>query len=251
MNADLTLRQKILLAAVDLSTSDGAAFGSDALTRRAHARFPESFSLGGEGPPMADNNKVLAKLSGVDGLCGLGWLEASPPPRTFRVTRKGQAVAKKLQYLVTDGASVSAEVDEAVEAPAAAPKAARARKAEPKKSAPPIPVVELAAQDVHAIATLARSEALRKFLRGSPLTFADALAFWGLSPKRPREVNAHLAATGGLLERVACVFDGGGPFDPKLPALSTCYGLLNLHKLMLGRFAKELEAARAQEASRG
>lgn len=265
MGADLTVRQKILVAASVLG-EESDAFSVEDLIVRSWQLYPEAFSLRGYFSKHPDSNRVLAKLSGVDGLCGLGWLEHTDQ-RMYRVTRKGRVIAKQLQGLATGGALVSAEVDEAAEAPAvnapkvaarkeeaaapaaAAPKAARARKAEPKKSAPPPPVVELTVQDVYAVGVIAKSDALRKFLRGSPLTFADACVFWGISQSRPAAVQQRLDATEELLKRVVDSLGTEGATDGRLPSLSTCYGLLNLHKLMLGRFARELEAVRAQRAA--
>lgn len=264
MGADLTVRQKILVAASVLG-EESDAFSVEDLIVRSWQLYPEAFSLRGYNSKHPDSNRVLAKLSGVDGLCGLGWLEHTDQ-RMYRVTRKGRVVARQLQGLAAGGVLVSAEVDDAPEAttaasaprPAAAPrkeeaapKPARARKAaEPKKVAEyTAPIVELTAQEVHAIGTIAKSDALRKFLRGSPLTFVDACVFWGISQSRPGALQQRLDATEELLKRVVDSLGTEGATDGRLPSLSTCYGLLNLHRLMLGRFARELEAVRAQRAA--
>lgn len=265
MGADLTVRQKILVAASVLG-EESDAFSVEDLIVRSWQLYPEAFSLRGYFSKHPDSNRVLAKLSGVDGLCGLGWLEHTDQ-RMYRVTRKGRVIAKQLQGLAAGGALVSAEVDEAAEAPAAAapapkpaprkeeapaapaPKPARARKAEVKKPEAPAPVVELTLQEIHTVGLIAKSDALRKFLRGSPLTFADACVFWGISQQRPGAVQQRLDATEELLKRVVDSLGTEGATDGRLPSLSTCYGLLNLHKLMLGRFARELDAVRAQRAA--
>ena len=261
MGADLTVRQKILVAASVLG-EEADAFSVEDLIVRSWQLYPEAFSLRGYFSKHPDSNRVLAKLSGVDGLCGLGWLEHTDQ-RMYRVMRKGRVIAKQLQGLATGGALVSAEVDEAAEAPAvnapkvaarkeeaaapaaAAPKAARARKAEPKKSAPPPPVVELTVQDVYAVGVIAKSDALRKFLRGSPLTFADACSFWGFSTSsRPAVVQQRVDAATDLLKKAVESFGNGASADPRLPPLSTCYGLFNLHRLMSEKFARELDVLR-------
>lgn len=269
MGAELTVRQKILVSAVAIG-EELDAFSVEDLIVRSWTMFPEAFSLRGYFAKHPDSNRVLAKLSGADGLCGLGWLEHTDQ-RMYRVTRKGRVVAKQLQGVLAGTGAVSANVvdavDETIEAPVApkavsvAPKAearpaVKAARKEPRASradkgeavSPPRPSTTLAANEVLAIGVIAKGDALRKFLRGSPLTFADACSFWGISP-RTSGANEKVDAVEDLLKRVVESFGSEGATDPRLPPLSTCYGLLNLHRLMLGRFSRELEAMKAQLAT--
>ncbi len=232
--------------------------------------YPEAFSLRGYFAKHPDSNRVLAKLSGVDGLCGLGWLEHTDQ-RMYRVTRKGRVVAKQLQGVLAGAGAVAAVnvADAVVETVAAsvAPKAVRgaqgrgspraegraqgAQERGRRRSRPSLacrPRSTLSAQEVIAIGVIAKGDALRKFLRGSPLTFADACSFWGISP-RTSGANEKVDAVEDLLKRVVDSLGTEGATDGRLPSLSTCYGLLNLHRLMLGRFARELDAVRAQRAT--
>lgn len=270
MGAELTVRQKILVSAVVIG-EELDAFSVEDLIVRCWTMFPEAFSLRGYFAKHPDSNRVLAKLSGADGLCGLGWLEHTDQ-RMYRVTRKGRVVAKQLQAVLSGAgvapANVVDAVDETVEATPApkpvasvAPKAetrpaSKAARKEPRASkadkgesvAPSRPSTTLAANEVLAVGVIAKGDALRKFLRGSPLTFADACSFWGISP-RTSGAHEKVEGVGGLLERVVESFGSEGATDPRLPPLSTCYGLLNLHRLMLGRFSRELEAMKAQLAT--
>ena len=86
----LTLRQKLLVAALHLGGTCRVA----ELVVRAWRLYPETFALAGH-PEHPDSNRVQAKLCGVDGLCGLGWLERVDVG-TYRVTRKGRLVARDL-----------------------------------------------------------------------------------------------------------------------------------------------------------
>jgi hypothetical protein len=95
------------------------------------------------------------------------------------------------------------------------------------------------AADVDAVARLAKHQTLKKFLRGSPLTFADALAFWGCR-KGTVDVIGKADARGAMLRRV---YDNHDAAAEKLPPFSVCYGLLNLHRLMRSRFEREVIAA--------
>ena len=249
MGADLTVRQKILVAASVLG-EEADVFSVEDLIVRAWQLYPEAFSLRGYHSKHPDSNRVLAKLSGVDGLCGLGWLEHTDQ-RMYRVTRKGRVVSKQLQALAAGLVAAVNEADEVVEPAAAphvaaarkeeaAPKPARVRKSEPKKVAEHVPpAVELSAQEVIAINVIAKSDALRKFLRGSPLTFADALAFWGCR-KGTVDVIGKADARGAMLRRV---YDNHDAAAEGLPPYSVCYGLLNLHRLLRSRFEREVIAA--------
>lgn len=95
------------------------------------------------------------------------------------------------------------------------------------------------AADVTAVAALAKHSTLKKFLRGSPLTFADALAFWGCR-KGTVDVIGKADARGAMLRRV---YDNHDAAAEKLPPFSVCYGLLNLHRLLRSRFEREVIAA--------
>jgi hypothetical protein len=62
MSAELTVRQKILMAAVAMG-SDTENFSVEDLIVRSWKMFPESFSLRGFERLYPDSNRVLAKLS--------------------------------------------------------------------------------------------------------------------------------------------------------------------------------------------
>ena len=94
-------------------------------------------------------------------------------------------------------------------------------------------------EDIVRVASLAKGEAIKKFLRGSPLTFADALAFWGCR-KGTVDVIGKADARGAMLRRV---YDNHDAAAEGLPPYSVCYGLLNLHRLLRSRFEREVIAA--------
>ena len=240
--ASLTVRQKILVAAVALGEGN---FDVDALVMRAWELFPESFSLTGGKHP--DSNRVLSKLSGTDGLCTIGWL-IRPAPSTYRVTRDGRRLATSLTGTTVVEEKPAKPAKPTKRTLTKAEKRARVVAATPAEEAPS---KELTSVDLLALTMLAKCDALRKFLRGSPIQFVDACDFWGVSPKRPADAVARAEHTERLLVRVVESLGQEGPVDPKLPSLSTCYGLLNLHRLMRSRFAKELDATQATEVARG
>ena len=222
-----SIRQKILLAATECAER----FSAEALVLRAWELHPESFSLAGTSHAHPDSSRVLAKFLGRDGAIGLGWVERVGT-NTYRVTREGLKLAKKLRA-------------ERPVLAALAPVDATARRTETRLprslaevSARVAARVELNA-DIDAVCALAKCDALRAFLRGTPLTFADARSFWGLSDSA--DAKARIAEIDALLTRTVTRFNRG-PVDPRLPPLATCYALFNLHGLLRVRFARELDA---------
>lgn len=268
MGAELTVRQKILLAAVTL-VDDAEAFTVEDLIVRAWEQFPESFALRGYHALHPDSNRVLAKLSGTDGLCGLGWLEHTDQ-RMYRITRKGRLVSKQLSAIqsgATRDEAVEAAperpkrvverpavkvVAPAVEKPVKAPAARVERpvRARSERAAPRGPISPLTDSEKYALMMIARGDALRKFLRGSPLAFSDACSFWGISSSmRHQLVQSRLDSTAELLKRAVETFGGDGPTDPGVPTLATCYGLFNLDRLMREKFSREVDALRLPVAA--
>ena len=279
MSSELTVRQKILMAAVAMG-SDTENFSVENLIVRSWKMFPESFSLRGFERLYPDSNRVLAKLSGADGLCGLGWLEHTDQ-RTYRMSRKGRTVARTLAAMQDNlgvevpAADIAEEpvVEVPVEIPAplrvAAEPIAKAivkesrptpvRAARPVREAKPAAVAEgrpmtstatLTPMDVNALQQIGKADALRKFLRGQPLSFTDACTFWGFSSaSRATVVQQRLDMTTELLKRAVESFSNG--IDARIPPLSTCYGLFNLNRLMAEKFARELEGLRLPVASGG
>lgn len=278
MSAELTVRQKILMAAVARG-SDTENFSVEDLIVRSWKMFPESFSLRGFERLYPDSNRVLAKLSGADGLCGLGWLEHTDQ-RTYRLSRKGRTVARTLAS-IQDNVAVEPEAEAAeeraveekverpaplrvasepsVKAPAKESRPAPVRAAKPVREVKPAAAPEgrpmtstatLTPMDVNALQQIAKADALRKFLRGQPLSFSDACAFWGFSSaSRAAVVQQRLDMTSDLLKRAVESFSNG--VDARIPPLSTCYGLFNLNRLMAEKFARELEGLRLPVAAGG
>ena len=214
----LTIRQKILAAAIALP-SDASGFPIDDLVVRAWEMFPDTFSLRGYFAKYPDSNRVQAKLCGKDGLVGFGFLD-QPAQRMYRVTQKGRREAARfLKGVALDEPATVDAATFAAERPAKPPRPSR-RKRTPKP-------LRLDDSDVKALDRLVKSDAFRKFSRGVAVELADANRFW-----HPRDVTAASA----LLERVLAHFADDVTPDPRLPPVSTCYGLLNLHRMMATKF---------------
>jgi hypothetical protein len=203
-------RQKLLLVAVELvHDAPLAPLDVYALVRRAHDRFPEDFSLAGEGPPMADSNKVLAKLAGPSGLTGLGYLTAAGP-RAFTITALGWRKAK------------SVTTEKLPLWPSYKPR----RPPEPKRLA------DISESDKALVRKLAAKPIYAKLLRGFKLTREDATAFWGSSA-----VSAdQLQDVEMVLSRTAQELSAKNVVDPALPSYAVCVGLLNMHRMLRAKF---------------
>jgi hypothetical protein len=206
----------------------------------------------------------------------MGWLEHTDQ-RMYRMTRKGRLVAKQLHAMQAGVAAPREEVVEAaverprrpvvaavvekpavvaavVEKPVAAEKPAvvKAEKAPRVKAekTPKVALVPLTESEKYALTMIARGDALRKFLRGSPLAFADACSFWGVNTSmRQPLVQARLDSTAELLKRAVESFGNDGPADPRMPTLATCSGLFNLDRLMREKFSREIDALRLPVAA--
>lgn len=90
----LSQRELILLAACDVRRS-GLAATAARIAVRAWQLAPERFGLAGFEAQHPDSNRVLAKLSGREGLCAIGWLRRIAP-NTLRVTREGHVKLRSL-----------------------------------------------------------------------------------------------------------------------------------------------------------
>lgn len=97
----------------------------------------------------------------------------------------------------------------------------------------------MTAEEIARVAALgAKPEgALRKFLRGSPLTLADARCFWG-HPRGGRVTREELDELERVLVRAVEATAEPGHVNG-LPGLSTCFALRNLHRLLRSRFEAE------------
>lgn len=109
---------------------------------------------------------------------------------------------------------------------------------------PSVPASGVTPEDILHIDAIVKTNALRKFLGGTPLTFKDACDFWGFAPaSRHVFVEERLKLVTDVLTRAVESFGHG--VHPRLPALSTCYGLFNLNRLMKEVFAATLKAMEA------
>jgi hypothetical protein len=163
--AELTVPEKILLAAEQLEEQGQSPFSAEALIVGSWQKFPKTFGLKGYADQYPDSNKVLSCIMGERGLTRRGWL-----------SKMGQ----KLYTLTREGKNVVARLKTGGEPPARGP------------------AVKLARDQEKYLLGLFASSAVQKFeegLRGE-LTFADACRFWGITE------NLHGEALTARLDRL-------------------------------------------------
>ncbi len=91
-----TVREIILLAASDVAAQHAGAVPVGPLVVRAWEIAPARFGLPGHEGAHPHSSRVLAKLSGEDGLVALGWL-ATAGASTWRLTARGARLARELR----------------------------------------------------------------------------------------------------------------------------------------------------------
>jgi hypothetical protein len=161
--AELTVPEKILLAAQQLDDRGQSPFSAEALIVASWQKFPKTFGLKGYADQYPDSNKVLSCIMGERGLTRRGWL-AKMGQKLYQLTREGKQVVVRLQ---TGGEQPSA--------------------GEP-------PHVKITRDQEKYLLGLFSSSAVQKFEEGlkDELTFADASRFWGTEDLRGDALTARL-----------------------------------------------------------
>jgi hypothetical protein len=178
--AELTVPEKILLAADQLEEQGQSPFSAEALIVGSWQKFPKTFGLKGYTDQYPDSNKVLSCIMGERGLTRRGWL-----------SKMGQ----KLYTLTRDGKQVVARLKSGGEPPAGGG-----------------PQVKLARDQEKYLLGLFASSAVQKFEEGlkGELTFADACRFWGITENLHGEaLNARLNRLRATLAEVERLISGG------------------------------------------
>jgi hypothetical protein len=184
--SDITLPEKVLLAAFQLEEEGQSPFSAEALVVRAWQQQPRTFGLKGYAEQYPDSSKVLVCLMGVRGLVKRGWLSRLGQ-KLYAVSREGRQMVRRLTPEDADG--------------------------------PPAGPVRLRPElETLLVAALAGSAWQKERAgRRHELTFADACRFWGvdvlndgLDPDaQVSRVRGGLAEAERLLGRGSAVLPGG------------------------------------------
>jgi hypothetical protein len=173
---ELTVSQKILLAAHRLEEKGTKPFTAEALIVASWMDSPRTFGLKGFVELYPDANKVLTCLMGARGLASRGWVVKLGP---------------KLYVLSTQGKEEARRVQASGDSPL------------PKRRA--LAKIQVPKDLERQLHELFSTTAVRRFKEGMKreITFKDACKFWGLSESAHGEaVDQTLNKIPEILERV-------------------------------------------------
>jgi hypothetical protein len=162
--AELTVPEKILMAAQQLEERGQSPFSAEALIVASWQKFPKTFGLKGYADQYPDSNKVLSCIMGERGLTRRGWL-CKMGQKLYSLTREGKAVVLRLQ-----------------------------NGGEPP-SVGSLPAIRISRDQEKILLGLFSSSAVQKFEEGlkEELTFADASRYWGTEELRGDALTTRLA----------------------------------------------------------
>ncbi|MFY9580044.1 MAG: hypothetical protein WAQ33_12030 [Gaiellaceae bacterium] len=227
----LTVVEKLLLAASELSSSGETTFTAEDLVVAAWRLDPETFGLAGHldengRPAFPNSNRVFAEIMGSKPIRKQGLL-VKAGTKTFRLTESGRQRAHEL--IAASGA-----------------------KGEP----PTAGKVAFGRDTTRALRKLLGSRAVEKLRSGreGDVTFHDASSFWGISPRssamqfqgRLGEVEGVLRSARTATEQRPIRFEHGG----RAYSRDDIDQLLALHQTMLERFASQLDVIRRRRDER-
>jgi hypothetical protein len=219
MVKNLTIQEKLLLAALELESAGKDRFSAEDLVVIAWRKFPETFGLLGyadeHGIPLYPNsNRIYAEIMGSKPLRRNGYLK-KVGSKMYQLTELGRAHAKAVaNNNITNNKTKWA----------------------------------LAREYIEFIRRLFDTKAARKYRehRGEDISFFDACGFWGINPaSNAKEIWAKFAEIESVLditqksfkEKESVQFRHGGD-DFSLSDLKT---LIQLHSFLQAKFGTEIE----------
>lgn len=158
--AELTVPQKVLLAAYSLEQQGQTPFSAEALIVAAWTANSRTFGLKGYADLYPDSNKILSCIMGEKGLARRGWL-TKVGQKLYTLSKMGRDEVKRLTK--TEDGVVEEAAAPVVEEETKAPKVSRDQE-------------KLVTRLFSATAVLRFREGLRQYI-----TFRDACAFWGVA----------------------------------------------------------------------
>jgi hypothetical protein len=227
-DTDLTVSQRIILAADRLESQGHTPMSAEALIVAAWQECPRTFGLKGFADQHPDSNRVLACIMGERGLARRGWLEKCGQ-KLYSLSRQGKDEARRLKA-----------GDEA-------PKPESKRRNLERIKAPKALTV--------VITGLLSSPAYRRFEEGMKreITYRDACRFWGLSEAASGDavlrtlnlVPQTIKSVESLLVNDAVELSNGQSVNA-----SELDNLTGLHSWLCDQFARHLDQQRDKKFRR-
>jgi hypothetical protein len=175
-DAELTVSQKIILAAHRLEEQGQTPFTSEALTVASWKESPQTFGLKGFIDQYPDANRVLACIMGERGLVRRGWM-IKVGPKLYSLSRQGKEEARRV--LAGDDSPM------------------------PKRRA--LAQIKVPKDLEQQLEQLLLNTAYRRYKDGMKreITFKDACKFWGLADNAQGDaVDQALKTVPDLVDKV-------------------------------------------------
>ncbi len=222
---NLTIVEKILLAAYDLENDGETPFTAERLIVEAWRNDKGAFGLQGYSDDFPDSNRVLTKITGSEGLKGKGWIE-KVREKQYRLTALGQKAARSLGSQDQTGSARAGDIHREY-----------------------LPIV----------ARLLKSPALKKKQDGGEqdIIFRDACNFWGISSySSASTLRNRFTEIRDLLEVLDKSVAASGTREIILPEMKITINrqvvnsLRETHSLLQRKFFNELEVIRKRDDER-
>lgn len=227
-----TVVEKLLISALEMVEKGKTRFSAEDLVVCSWKNFPDTFGLAGYTDERGiarfpDSNRVFAEIMGSKPIRKRGYL-IKVGTKMYQLTEAGVGHAKLVSHRFYDAPQSEVDVDK----------------------------IKIERKGTVQLKRLLSSKALEKFNeeRFDDVTFFDACAFWGISPRS--SAIAFEGRTANLIEVVSSalkdskgekrVFEHGGrPYT-----YEELDGILKLHEFLLKRFENQLETIKGRTDER-
>jgi hypothetical protein len=218
--ADLTVSQKILLAAHKLEDQGHTPFTAEALTVAAWKDSPRTFGLRGFDSEYPDNNRVLACIMGERGLAKRGWL-VKVGQKLYSLSRQGKEEARRV--LAGDDSPL------------------------PKRRA--LAKIQVPKELEQQLVSMFTTTAFRRYEEGMKreITYRDAARFWGMPENaHGQQVDDVLNKVPGILAAVEQLLIGESIDLSNGQSVSQAdlKSLAAVHRFLTEQFARNLNQQR-------
>jgi hypothetical protein len=219
-DSELTVSQKIILAAHRLEEQGHTPFTSEALTVASWKESPRTFGLKGFIEQYPDANRVLACIMGERGLVRRGWMQ-KVGPKLYTLSRQGKDEARRV--LAGDDSPL------------------------PKRRA--LAQIKVPKDLENQLKNLMQSTAVSRFQQGMKreITFKDACKFWGLPDNAQGDaVDQTLNTVPEALDRVEQLLIGETVelSDGQSVSQQQLKSLRNVHRFLTEQFTRHLAQMR-------
>ena len=220
---DVTVPEKILVAADHLDKQGQSPFSAEALIVASWVKFPNTFGLKGFAEKYPDSNKILSSIMGEKGLARRGWL-IKMGQKMYALTREGRRVVRRVMLEEDDEPQVSK-------------------------------LLKLSRDQERFLLALLDSSAVQKFEenRKTELTFADACRFWGITENmKGDQLDDKLQSVRKTLTELDRLFaDSDAELSSgRVITAGDIRVLANIHRNMEDRFDRHLNLLRSRVGRR-